>query len=364
MHNADLKYSSKYYNNLANSTYLIRGFTTFVLITIVAFVLVFKLEDIEKFIELAHHVNVNFLWVILALTLLDMYLDTSRYFVIAKTINPQINFKLVFNSNMADSFGSAVTPFQVGGGVAMIYVLNKGGVSYANGLSICIVTFVMSLLLILISSSISVIVLQDYFSSLIYNYLLNYSLIIFLPILIIISISLLKPEILLFRVKRILSEKIKTSNKYFLKILILTQSFVLVCEGYNFTCRNLITRYPKSLIISFVFTVLYYLNRFLIAYVLVIALGGEVGVIEIIAIQSLVLLLSFFAPTPGGSGFVELSIGALMINILNSVQLLSFTFLYRFLLFYFYIFIGSFVVYKVFKVQFTKRKNRNALFKM
>ncbi len=357
MRDANLKYGSKYYNNLANSNYLIKGFISFILITILAFVLVYRYEDIEKFLELVNQFNLNYLWILIGLTLLDIYLDTSRYFVIAKILNPKINFKLVFKANMADSFGSAVTPFQVGGGAAMIYVLNVGGVPISNGLAICIVTFVMSLLLILISGLMSVIVLQDYFTATIYNYLLNYSLIIFLMILTLIFLSLLKPEILLFRIKQVLSDKTKTSKKYLINIFKFFHRLVLVLEGYNFTCRNLINRFPKSLLISFVFTVFYYLNRFLIAYILVIALGGEVGVINIIAIQSLILLLSFFAPTPGGSGFVELSIAALMSNILNSPQLLSFTFLYRFFLFYFYIIIGFFVVYKVFEIQFTKSKN-------
>ena len=158
----------------------------------------------------------------------------------------------MFQANMADSFGSAVTPFQIGGGAAMIFVLNRGGVSYANGLSVCVATFVMSLLLILISSAISVVLLQDHFSNLFLDYLLNYSLVIFLIILIIIFLSLLKPDFILNRINYFVLIKIKTSKRYFLHFLQFIKSILLVCKEYNSTCKQLIHSYPNTLFISFI----------------------------------------------------------------------------------------------------------------
>jgi len=339
--------------------YLFKGTIVFIMITLVTFLTLFILNDIETFRDLIYKININFLSILFLLTAIDMLLDTSRYHIIAKSLDPNITFKLMFKANMADSFGSAVTPFQIGGGAAMIYILKRGGCTLANGLSVCILTFVISLLIILVSSIISVILLQDPFSNLLLDHLLYYGLLSFLVVLFIIFLSLIKPDLFLDKINSLILNRSKNSRSYLLRLFQLVQGLFLVCKKYNLICKQLIKSQKISLLISFILTIFYYFNRFIIAYYLVIALGGNISLLKIIGIQSLVLLLSYFAPTPGGSGFTEFSINALMLKYLDGAQLFSFICFYRFLLFYFYVIIGSIVIFNDLHSRVNRINNEN-----
>ena len=99
--------------------YLVKGTIVFIMITLSTFITLFILNDIDTLFDLIYKININFLLILFLLTAIDMLLDTYRYHIIAKSLNPNIKFRLMFKANMADSFGSAVTPFQIGGGAAM-----------------------------------------------------------------------------------------------------------------------------------------------------------------------------------------------------------------------------------------------------
>ena len=339
--------------------YLVKGTIVFIMITVATFLTLFILNDIDTLLDLIYQIKINFLLILSALTAIDILLDTYRYHIIAKSLNPNIKFRLMFRANMADSFGSAVTPFQIGGGAAMIYTLKRGGLSLANGLSVCIATFVISLLIILFSSTISIILMQNHFSNFLIDHLLYYGLFSFLIVLIIILFSLLKPDLILNKINSCLLNRSKNSKLCFVRLFQLVEGLLKTCKGYNLICRQLIQSHPIILFVSFIVTIIYYFNRFLIAYFLVIALGGSITLPQIIGIQSLVLLFSYFAPTPGGSGFTEFSINTLMLKYLDGTQLFSFICFYRFILFYFYVIIGSFVIFSELHFGLNKFNNKN-----
>ncbi len=60
--------------------------------------------------------------------------------------------------------------------------------------------------------------------------------------------------------------------------------------------------------------------------------------------QTLILFVLYFAPTPGGGGIAEFSIAALMSLVMPSYLLTVFTVLYRFFILYVPVTLGSFVL--------------------
>jgi uncharacterized protein (TIRG00374 family) len=339
--------------------YLVKGTIVFIMMTLATFLTLFILNDLGTFLDLLYQINFSFLSIIFLLVAIDLILDTYRYHIIAKSLNPNIKFKLMFAANMADSFGSAVTPFQIGGGAAMIYILKRGGISLVHGLSVCITTFIISMLIILVSSTVSVFILQDHFSNHLLDNLLYYGLLSFLVVFILIFLSLIKPNLFLSKINSLISNRNNNPRSYLVGLFKLGLRLITAGKEYNLIFTQLIKSHPVSLFISFIVTILYYLNRFLIAYFLVVALGGNISFIKIISLQSLVLLLSYFAPTPGGSGITELSINALMLKYLDGAQLFSFICFYRFLLFYFYVIIGSFVIFKDLHIRGNRFNNKS-----
>jgi uncharacterized protein (TIRG00374 family) len=87
-----------------------------------------------------------------------------------------------------------------------------------------------------------------------------------------------------------------------------------------------------------------YLTKFTLAYFLMRGVGVAGGYINMLAIQTLIMLILYFAPTPGGSGIAELSIAALMSTLMPGYLLPIFTLLYRFFLLYLPALLGVFVI--------------------
>ncbi len=77
-------------------------------------------------------------------------------------------------------------------------------------------------------------------------------------------------------------------------------------------------------------TLLLYLNKFTIGWLVVRGLGFEAAYVPTLAVQAVLHLILYAAPTPGGSGIAELSTGALMALLLPPELLAPFALAYRF----------------------------------
>lgn len=339
--------------------YLVKGSLLFVLITLATFIFLFLINDSIKLIEVIEQLRFRYLIALLVLVVVDAYLDTSRYFVLAKKINPLVKYRLIFEANMADSFGGAITPFQAGGGPAMLFIMNRGGIDIAKGLSIIVATYFLTLTFLLCSSLVSVFLFQYHFSNMFLDSLLTYSLMAFTFIISLIILSLFLPQKFLDKTIVYCESRINQSNKIILSVLNSISKLLRVIKEYNCAFRQLIFSYPKALFNTLAVTVLYYFNRFLLAYCLVYALGGMISFKNIVTTQSLILFLPYFAPTPGGSGFTEFSINGLMSDMLGGGILFSFTYLYRTLLYYIYVILGGMAIAK--ELKFRISANRDSL---
>ncbi len=91
-------------------------------------------------------------------------------------------------------------------------------------------------------------------------------------------------------------------------------------------------------------TVFVYLNKFLVAYFLLRAMGLEVDLFEIIFLQWVLYLVLYFAPTPGASGLAELSAAAVMGAVLPSTHAAAFVVLWRVFSLYVPMALGGFLL--------------------
>jgi len=98
---------------------------------------------------------------------------------------------------------------------------------------------------------------------------------------------------------------------------------------YRKSMAHFLAKRPWLIFMSFFITILLYFNKYVTAYFLLLAFGVEADFWTVVAIQAVVYLILYFAPTPGGSGIAELSISGLMAGIVANEYLASFTLLYR-----------------------------------
>ena len=127
-----------------------------------------------------------------------------------------------------------------------------------------------------------------------------------------------------------------------------TKSFAKKIEQsmteYQVQTKSFLKRKPHLMLFSLIITIVLYFNKYLLAYFLVLALGLEVDFWTVIAIQAVVYLILYFAPSPGGSGIAELSNAALMANVMAGDYLPSFTLLHRSFLIFIPALIGAYVL--------------------
>ena len=67
-----------------------------------------------------------------------------------------------------------------------------------------------------------------------------------------------------------------------------------------------------ALIVGYLLTCFFFAVRLIIPYFIIIGLGGNVSVADVMYIQLFITLVSYFSPTPGASGIAEVSSLVLM----------------------------------------------------
>ena len=84
--------------------------------------------------------------------------------------------------------------------------------------------------------------------------------------------------------------------------------------------------------------------HFLVANMVAAGLGLPVDHIDLVAMQSIIIALSFFVPTPGGAGFFEVALGSSSRSAgIPEAAVAPFVVIWRLLSYYLYVFIGPFI---------------------
>jgi hypothetical protein len=76
-------------------------------------------------------------------------------------------------------------------------------------------------------------------------------------------------------------------------------------------------------------SLLIYLNKFLVAWVILQGLGMPAPLAEVLRLQELQYLVVYFAPTPGASGLAELSAAQIMHPLVPSAVFGAYVILWR-----------------------------------
>jgi len=119
------------------------------------------------------------------------------------------------------------------------------------------------------------------------------------------------------------------------------------------SCRESILLMAKrgkmALIIGYLLTCVFFAIRLIIPYFIIIGLGGNVSVADVMYIQLFITLVSYFSPTPGASGIAEVSSLVLMASLVASPVIAIYTFLWRLCTLYVNTSIGGILLYRELK---------------
>jgi len=260
---------------------------------------------------------------------LDLLLGGLRNHIFIRKIQPGADFMLSFRANAANMFMGAVTPSQGLGGPAQLAVLNLGGIPLGAAVSVSVLNFTGTILFFGTGVAAALLFFQRWILSGTIRSILWGCAGLFLVALFMLAAALFKPSwikgfisgtaSLLKRVPRIPRSRIVRGEAFLARKV----------DEYHSWCLEFLLRSPGVVMLSILLTVVLYLNKFTISWLIARGLGLDAAWAAMFSSLYLVTFISYFAPSPGAGGIAEVATGILLSPIIPGGYLPLFTLLNR-----------------------------------
>ncbi|HSW29454.1 MAG TPA: flippase-like domain-containing protein [Longimicrobiales bacterium] len=264
----------------------------------------------------------------------DILIGAVRYQIFLRRIRPGTSLWLPIRADLANRFVGAVTPSQTGGGPAQVFVLWRGGIPIPDALSFLLVNFLSTLVFFLCAGGFAAWIFRERFPAGGIHLLVQYGFVAFVTALLVMLVGLLRPEWLARPMARAAR---RLEGRHGVAARLASRCAAALSEGveqYRAACTRFVRENPWLPVLSLVLTVLLYLNKYTLAWLVMRGLGVDGDYVTTLAVQALLHFILFVAPSPGGSGIAEIGTGALMAILMPAHLLAPFTLAYRFLLIY------------------------------
>jgi len=274
----------------------------------------------------------------------DLLIGAIRYQIFLRRIRPGTSLWLPIRADLANRFLGAITPSQTGGGPAQVFVLWRGGIPIPDALSFLLINFLSTLVFFLVAGGVTAWVFRDRFPAGAIHALVQYAFVAFAACLLVMLAGLVRPDWL---VRPIAWTAGRLEGRLDPASRIVRRASLVLCdsaERYRAACTRFIRENPVLPVLSFVLTLVLYLNKFTLAWLVMRGLGVEGDYLTTVAVQALLHFVLFVAPTPGASGIAEIGTGALMAILMPAHLLAPFTLAYRFVLVYLPATVGALVL--------------------
>jgi uncharacterized protein (TIRG00374 family) len=334
-------------NSILDKRHVIKGFRLFLLLSLLGFTIVFFFTTTSESFKALFSFKKDYILLALLLVFLDFFLGGLRIHVFfTKEVLKRVSLLDCIKANLANIFVAAVTPSNTGGGPGQLYILTRKGAPFSGAMSVSLINFFSSLLFFLISFLLVFLFTKEGVFSVGITYLVKYSFLVFSLFSGLIIFMLLKPESLgfLFRILTKITGKIWQKNKE--KEEKIVEKLKDQVVQFRFYIRHFFYKEKLILFVSFVLTIVIYLNKYLIAYVVIKGLGLNVELMQVIYLQVIQFFILYFSPTPGASGIAEVSSVSLMSTIVPVGFLPAFAILWRFFVTYIGVGVGGWITFK------------------
>lgn len=243
---------------------------------------------------------------------------------------------------LTGAFLAAVTPFQTGGLPVQLYLLKRDGVPWGKGTLIILLrgVFFAIMLLTLLPFLVPILVERAEIS-LVKNFM-RYSMIIYGIIVILIVFVLSKPQILKRWLLKLTIRKGKRTKATKWVHRIFTEIYEMREGFWNFAVDK-----KWHTLASIILTYFAYIPYFFIAPLLLRGVGVNISYLKAAFFQLVVVIFTFFSPTPGATGISEGGFAILFSGIIEKHLLGVFTILWRFFIFYLAAIIGGVITLKI-----------------
>jgi len=310
--------------------HILRGVRIFVLLTVVGFAAIFYFTTTRESLKALQSLKVDFMLLALFLVLADLILCGLRiYIFFTKEIMKKVRFLDCVKANLTNYFLSAITPASTGGGPGQLYSLTRRGVPLSGAVSVTMINFFSTLLFFLLTYVLVFFLTQQGVFAKGLTYLVRFSFLAFSAAFLAMTIMLIKPKSLhvLFRIFSFFTKIIWRKNIEKRKQLLEKIEDQVV--QLRFYLQHFFHKQKQTLLLSFLLTVVIYVNKYLMAYVILKGLGLNVDFLQVMYLQIIQFFIIYFSPTPGASGIAEVSSVSLMATLIPKGYLPVFAILWR-----------------------------------
>ncbi len=286
-----------------------------------------------------------YLLIALAVASVDWFGGGLRLYVLTRQITREISYGSCVRASLSNTFMGAVTPSQTGGGPAQIYALYKEGLPIAASMSVSFMTFLGTVIFLVISTgTITILELNTSITNNAIRVLFRYGVSIFLGIGVLVIIFVAKPNLLRKSMTHLFNFMSRFREKHFLRPGGKANDIIEKVDSAHQILIYYIKHRWDTMIAVVLLTGVIFTAKFFIAYFIVRGLGVSAGLWEVFSIQILIVLAIYFCPTPGASGAAELGSAVLMSSILPVELITVYVVLWRIIVTYIAVLLGSYVV--------------------
>jgi uncharacterized protein (TIRG00374 family) len=333
-----------------------RGLEVFAAISLVVFVaILFYGNNLELFIDAS--LSLKWGWVVLgvALASLDWFGGGIRLWVLARHVYPKSSFWGCVVAAGLNSWGGYLTPSQTGGGPVMIYAMKRAGIPLPESMISALMSFVATVVFFAVAGPVAVFLgagqsLEQHGvlgRAVTLNDLFRFSLGGFVTIGVIMLLLIAFPGVAR-RIARRVMKWLETHGS-----ARLAKRIEDAPAGIDRAHESIVAFFRGrgwiSLAAAVVLTAAAQANRLLAGYIVLRALNIPAPFVDVILLQTLIVFLLYFAPTPGGSGIAEILSAAVMSIYVPRELTPSYVLLWRVLISYLTVASGSYVFWRFLK---------------
>ncbi len=330
-----------------------RGLELFAAISILGFVgILFYGNNLQLFLH--GLVGLRWEWVAVGVGLasLDWFGGGLRLWILAKHVHPPTPLTGSILSAGINAWGSLLTPSQTGGGPMMVYAMKRSGTPIPDAMIAGLMSFIATIVFFAVAGPLAVFlgagasleqhgILGD---ALTLNDLFRLSLGGFVSVGVVMLFLVAFPGIAKRLGRRIVGWLSRHGGER------LARRIENVPEGLDRAHASTVAFFRGrgwvSLALAVLLTGAAHANKLMAGYVVLRALDIHAPFVDVVLLQTLIVFLLYFAPTPGGSGIAEILSAAVMSVYVPRELTPTYILLWRVFVSYLTVAFGSYVFWR------------------
>jgi hypothetical protein len=322
-----------------------KGLKIFFGLSVASIAIIFLFTDWGKTAEALARIEPIYLIVALLLALADWFGGGVRLYLLTRGLTDRIALRSTIKAALANTAMGAITPSQMGGGPAQVFILYKNGLPLLESMSASLMSFVVTIVFFVLSAgAITFLGVNTSIEDDTVRRLFRYGFNIFLVCGTVFILFVAKPGWLRSLMRWFFNFLSLFRRGHFLRPGSRANKMIDgTAEIHEINLYYVKNRLP-ALVVSLLLTAVVFGFKCFVAYFIVRGLGVAAGVWEVVSIQILILLAVYFFPTPGGTGAAELGSAVRMAQILPMELLMVYVVLWRIVVMYLAVITGSVVM--------------------